>query len=164
MAKNNVSRKQLVNALTAEGIADIIAATIDAPTADVMAAIDKMIEAANRPKVSKPSAETLRNREIAKELAAEVTARGKETTAAEIADYYTDPDGMTLNPRKVGALLRTAVSMGLIDVSPEPWSVKHYGPKGFAFAVKPKRERKAKTEETDASDSEQSDAQDVTEE
>ena len=155
MAKN-ISRKQIVNALTADGVADIIAATIDAPTDNVVAAIDRMIKAANRPKVFKPSAETLRNREVAKELAAEVTARGKETTAAEIADYYTDPDGMTLNPRKVGALLRTAASMGLIDVSPEPWSVKHYGPKGFEFAEKPKRVKKTeKTEDVTEEDTEE---------
>lgn len=155
----NISRKQIINALSADGIADIIATQLDADVTDVTTAIDGMVKAANRPRKSKPSAETLRNRELAKELAAEVTARGKETTAAEIADYYTDPDGMTLNPRKVGALLRTAAAMGLIDVSPEPWSVKHYGPVGCEFAAKPVRPRKAK--KTDAETTE--DAEDVTE-
>lgn len=154
----NITRKQITNALAADGIADIIAANLNADVADVTAAIDKMVKAANRVRKSKPSAETLRNREIAKELAAEVNARGVETTAAEVADYYTDPDGMPLNPRKVGALLRTAASMGLIDVSPEAWAVKHYGPCGFEFAKKPARKPK-KSKDTDASDSEQSAAQ-----
>lgn len=146
----NITRKNIVNALTTDGIADIIAATLDAETTDVTAAINKMVASVNRPRKSKPSAETLKNREIAKELAEEVTARGKEVTAAEVADFYTDPDGMTLNPRKVGALLKNAAAMGLIDVSPEPWAVKHYGPVGFEFAKKPVRVKKSKDETTDA--------------
>ena len=145
----NITRKQLVNALSADGIADIIAATIDAPTADVIATIDKMIQSANRKRVSKPSAETLRNRQIATELAGEINARGAEFTAADIAEFYTDPDGMPLTARKVGALLRQAVGMGLIAVSPEPWSVKHYAPVGFEFAKKPVRVKKAKDADTD---------------
>ena len=140
----NITRKNIINALTTDGIADIIAATFDAETTDVTAAIDKMVASVNRPRKSKPSAETLKNREIAKELAEEVTARGKEVTAAEVADFYTDPDGMTLNPRKVGALLKNAAAMGLIDVSPESWAVKHYGPVGFEFAKKPVRVKKSK--------------------
>lgn len=142
-----ITRKAIINALAAEGIADIIASAIDAPVDDVTAAIDKMVASANRPVKSKPSAETMRNRKIAQELAEEITARGKEVTAAEVADYYTDPDGMTLNPRKVGALLRNAAAMGLIDVSPEKWSVKHYGPVGFSFAPKPKRAKKTEADE-----------------
>ena len=143
----SITRKQITNALNADGIADIIASQLDTDVADVTAAIDKMIKAANRKRVSKPSAETLRNRELAKELAAEVTARGVETTAAEVADYYTDPDGMPLNPRKIGALLRTAASMGLVDVSSEPWAVKHYGPIGCEFSKKPVRAKKPKDTE-----------------
>lgn len=146
----NITRKNIVNALTTDGIADIIAATLDAEATDVTAAINKMVASVNRPRKSKPSAETLKNREIAKELAEEVTARGKEVTAAEVADFYTDPDGMTLNPRKVGALLKNAAAMGLIDVSPEPWAVKHYGPVGFEFAKKPVRVKKSKDADTDA--------------
>lgn len=146
----NITRKNIINALTTDGIADIIAATLDAETTDVTAAIDKMVASVNRPRKSKPSAETLKNREIAKELAEEVTARGKEVTAAEIADFYTDPDGMTLNPRKVGRLLKNAAAQGLIDVSPEPWAVKHYGPVGFKFAKKPVRVKKSKDETTEA--------------
>lgn len=145
----NITRKNIINALTTDGIADIIAATLNAENADVTAAIDKMVASVNRPRKSKPSAETLKNREIAKELAEEVTARGKEVTAAEVADFYTDPDGMTLNPRKVGALLKNAAAMGLIDVSPEPWAVKHYGPVGFEFAKKPVRVKKSKDENAD---------------
>lgn len=146
----NITRKNIVNALTTDGIADIIAATLNAENADVTAAIDKMVASVNRPRKSKPSAETLKNREIARELAEEVTARGKEVTAAEVADFYTDPDGLTLNPRKVGALLKNAAAQRLIDVSPEPWAVKHYGPVGFEFSKKPVRVKKSKDTDTDA--------------
>lgn len=144
----NITRKQIINALNTDGIADIIAAQLDASTEDITATIDKMVASVNRPRKSKPSAETLKNREIAKELAAEINARGIEMTAAEVADFYTDPDGRALNPRKVGALLKNAATMGLIDVSPEPWAVKHYGPVGFEFAKKPVRVKKSKDETT----------------
>lgn len=145
----NITRKQLVNALTADGIADVIADAMGADVADVTATINKMVESANRKRVSKPSAETLRNRQIATELAGEINARGAEFTAADIAEFYSDPDGMPLNARKVGALLRQAVAMGLIAVSPEPWSVKHYVPVGFEFAKKPVRVKKAKDADAD---------------
>lgn len=145
----NITRKQLVNALAAEGIADVIADAMGADVADVTATITKMIQSANRKRVSKPSAETLRNRQIATELAGEINARGAEFTAADIAEFYTDPDGMPLTARKVGALLRQAVGMGLIAVSPEPWSVKHYAPVGFEFSKKPVRVKKAKDENAD---------------
>ena len=145
----NITRKQLVNALAAEGIADVIADAMGADVTDVTATITKMIQSANRKRVSKPSAETLRNRQIATELAGEINARGAEFTAADIAEFYTDPDGMPLTARKVGALLRQAVGMGLIAVSPEPWSVKHYAPVGFEFAKKPVRVKKAKDENAD---------------
>lgn len=143
----NITRKQLVNALAAEGIADVIADAMGADVADVSATIEKMVESANRKRVSKPSVETLRNRQIATELAGEINARGAEFTAADIAEFYTDPDGMPLTARKVGALLRQAVAMGLIAVSPEPWSVKHYAPVGFEFAKKPVRVKKSKDAE-----------------
>ena len=146
----NITRKNLTLALINNADVDELAAYIGADAADVQAAIDKTVAALNRPSKSKPSAETLKNREIARELAEEVTARGKEVTAAEVADFYTDPDGMTLNPRKVGALLKNAAAMGLIDVSPEPWAVKHYGPVGFEFAKKPVRVKKSKDADTDA--------------
>lgn len=145
----NITRKQLVNALAAEGIADVIADAMGADVADVTATIDKMVQSANRKRVSKPSAETLRNRQIATELAGEINARGAEFTAADIAEFYTDPDGMPLTARKVGALLRQAVGMGLIAVSPEPWSVKHYAPVGFEFSKKPVRVKKSKDENAD---------------
>ena len=150
----NITRKQLVNALTAEGIADVIADAMGADVADVTATINKMVESANRKRVSKPSAETLRNRQIATELAGEINARGAEFTAADIAEFYSDPDGMPLTARKVGALLRQAVAMGLIAVSPEPWSVKHYAPVGFEFAKKPVRVKKAKNADADAENAE----------
>ena len=143
----NITRKNLTLALINNADVNALADFFNADVADVQTAIDKTVAALNRPRKSKPSAETLKNREIARELAEEIVARGKEMTAAEVADVYTDPDGMTLNPRKVGALLRQAVAMGLIDVSPEQWSVKHYGPTGFEFAAKPERKRKAKAED-----------------
>ena len=143
----NITRKQLVNALSADGIADVIADAMGADVADVTATIDKMIQSVNRKRVSKPSAETLRNRQIATELAGEINARGAEFTAADIAEFYTDPDGMPLTARKVGALLRQAVAMELIAVSPESWSVKHYAPVGFEFAKKPVRVKKNKDAE-----------------
>lgn len=150
----NITRKQLVNALAAEGIPDAIADAMGADVADITAVIDKMIQSVNRKRVSKPSAETLRNRQIATELAGEINARGAEFTAADIAEFYTDPDGMPLTARKVGALLRQAVAMGLIAVSPEPWSVKHYAPVGFEFAKKPVRVKKSKNADADADNAE----------
>lgn len=152
----NITRKQLVNALTAEGIADVIADAMGVDVADVNTTIDKMVQSINRKRVSKPSAETLRNRQIAAELANEINVRNAEFTAADIAEFYSDPDGMQLTARKVGALLRQAVAMGLVAVSPEPWSVKHYAPVGFEFAKKPKRVKKNKDADNadDSSDSE----------
>ena len=123
---------------------------------DVTATINKMAQSINRKRVSKPSAETLRNRQIAAELANEINVRNAEFTAADIAEFYMDPDGMQLTARKVGALLRQAVAMGLVAVSPEPWSVKHYAPMGFEFAKKPVRVKKNKDADNadDSSDSE----------
>lgn len=144
----NITRKQLVNALIANSdlnkLADWLATDDIAIVADALA---KLEQSTNRKRVSKPSAETLRNRQIATELAGEINARGAEFTAADIAEFYTDPDGMPLTARKVGALLRQAVGMGLIAVSPEPWSVKHYAPVGFEFAKKPVRVKKSKDAE-----------------
>lgn len=152
----NITRKQLVNALTTEGIADVIADSMGVDVADVTTTINKMAQSINRKRVSKPSTETLRNRKIAAELADEINVRGSEFTAADIAEFYTDPDGMQLTARKVGALLRQAVAMGLVAVSPEPWSVKHYAPVGFEFAKKPVRVKKNKdaANADDSSDSE----------
>lgn len=151
----NITRKQLVNALIASAdvnkLAEWLATDDIAPVADALANLE---QATNRKRVSKPSAETLRNRQIATELAGEINARGAEFTAADIAEFYTDPDGMPLTARKVGALLRQAVAMGLIAVSPEPWSVKHYAPVGFEFAKKPIRVKKAKDADTDADNAE----------
>ena len=151
----NITRKQLVNALIANAdvnkLAEWLATDDIATVADALA---KLEQSTNRKRVSKPSAETLRNRQIATELAGEINARGAEFTAADIAEFYTDPDGMPLTARKVGALLRQAVAMGLIAVSPEPWSVKHYAPVGFEFAKKPVRVKKSKDADTDAENAE----------
>ena len=138
----NITRKQLVNALAAEGIADAIADAMGADVADVTATIEKMIQSVNRPRTSKPSAETLKNRETVKLIVAEINARGTELTAADLAALTTDCDGMPMNARKVGALCKQAANSGLIAVSPYPWSVKHYAPMGYEFAPKPERKVK----------------------
>jgi hypothetical protein len=147
----NITRKQfhaITIAAIRENVSPVVIAEREGFTAEQLNDTANKIEAADaRKRVSKPSAETLRNRQIATELAGEINARGAEFTAAGIAEFYTDPDGMTLTARKVGALLRQAVGMGLIAVSPEPWSVKHYAPVGFEFAKKPVRVKKSKDAE-----------------
>ena len=165
MTKDTVSRKSLSAII-------LHASEVGCPISDAADALgfdpegtDKAIvdfyNAMHRPRKSKPSAETLKNRAIMGELVEELNARGKEMTAAELADVYTDPEGNVLNPRKVGAALARAAREGLIAKSPEKWSVAHYAPHGVEFAPKPKRVKKS--EQTDASDSEQSDAQDTPE-
>lgn len=166
MTKNTVSRKSLsaIVLYAAENGCTIwdAAETLGFDPEGTLNAVADFNTAMHRPRKSKPSAETLKNAAIMRELVEELNARGKEMTAAELADVYTDPEGNVLNPRKVGAALARAAREGLIAKSPEKWSVAHYAPHGVEFAPKPKRVKKS--EQTDASDSEQSDAQDVTEE
>lgn len=165
MTKNTVSRKSLSaimvyaaeNGCTIWDAADALGFDSEA----TLKAVKDFNAAMTRPRKSKPSAETLKNAAIMHELVDELNARGKEMTAAELADVYTDPEGNVLNPRKVGAALARAAREGLIAKSPEKWSVAHYAPHGVEFAPKPKRVKKS--EQTDASDSEQSDAQDTPE-
>lgn len=152
MATENVSRKSLINALCSivlnnDDNAATIAATMDATPEAVKNAAEKLYKANNRVHVRKPSAETLKNRVIMGELVEELNARGKEMTAAEIADVYTDPDGMTLNPRKVGGLLARAAREGMIAKSPYNWSVAHYAPLGVDFKEKPTRKTSKKNSE-----------------
>lgn len=152
MATENVSRKSLINALCSivlnnEDNAATIAASMDATPEAVKNAAEKLYKANNRVHVRKPSAETLKNRVIMGELVEELNARGKEMTAAEIADVYTDPDGMTLNPRKVGGLLARAARDGMIAKSPYNWSVAHYAPLGVDFKEKPTRKTSKKNSE-----------------
>ena len=142
----NITRKQIVNALDNDIIINAIAAELDTTTDEVTATVDKMIQSANRPRTSKPSAETLKNRETVKLIVAEINARNVELTAADLADLTTDCDGLPMNARKVGALCRQAANSGLIAVSPYPWSVKHYGPLGYEFAPKPERKTKKSTD------------------
>lgn len=113
---------------------------------DALAAWEKSL---NRPHKSKPSADTLKNRENTALLVAELNARNGEFTAAEIADMTADVDGMPMTTRKAAILLANAARAGMIDVSPEPWSVKHYAKVGYEFAKKPERQRKAKAENTE---------------
>lgn len=137
-----ITRKQIVNALDNEVVISAIADELNAPASDVAATISKMVVSANRPRTSKPSAETLKNRETVKLIVAEINARNVELTAADLADLTTDCDGLPMNARKVGALCRQAANAGLIAVSPYPWSVKHYAPMGYQFAPKPERKTK----------------------
>lgn len=144
-----ITRKQIVNALDNDLIINAIAAELNTTTDEVTATVDKMIQSANRPRTSKPSAETLKNRETVKLIVAEINARGTELTAADIADFTTDCDGLPMNARKVGALCRQAANSGLIAVSPYPWSVKHYGPLGYEFTPKPERKAKKSTDSSE---------------
>ena len=142
----NITRKQIVNALDNDLIINAIAAELDTTTDEVTTTDRKMIKSANRPRASKPSAETLKNRETVKLIVAEINARGTELTAADLADFTTDCDGMPMNARKVGALCRQAANAGLVAVRPYPWSVKHYGPLGYEFTPKPERKVKKSTD------------------
>lgn len=146
----NITRKQIVNALDNDMIIDAIAAELNTTTEEVAATVNKMIQSVNRTRTSKPSAETLKNRENLKLIVAEINSRNVELTAADIANFTTDCDGMPMNARKVGALCRQAANAGLIAVSPYPWSIKHYAPVGFKFAKKPVRVKKAKDADADA--------------
>lgn len=149
-----ITRKALTFALINTANLDSVAAELNADTTDVQTAIDTMVKALNRPHKSKPSAETLANKENTELLVAELTARDGEFTAAEVADMTTDREGNTMNPRKVGSLLSRAAKAGLIAKSPEPWSVAHYAHNGFEFAKKPERKRKATENAEDMSASE----------
>lgn len=144
-----ITRKQIVNALDNEVVISAIADELNATASDVAATISKMVVSANRPRTSKPSAETLKNRETVKLIVAEINARNVELTAADLADLTTDCDGLPMNARKVGALCRQAANSGLIAVSPYPWSVKHYAPMGYEFAPKPERKVKKSTDSSE---------------
>lgn len=151
MTKNTVSRKSLsaIVAYAAENGCTIwdAADALGYDPKGTRKAVADFDAAMHRPRKSKPSAETLKNAAIIRELVEELNARGKEMTAAELADVYTDPEGNVLNPRKVGAALARAAREGLIAKSPEKWSVAHYAPHGVEFAPKPKRVKKSEQTE-----------------
>ena len=142
MAK--ISQKTIIRALDNDDIFDAIIDTLqDYSVSDIRETITHMIAKANEVKKSMPSAETLKNRETMRELVDELNTRGKEMTAADLADVYADADGMPISPRKIGALLRNAAASGLVAISPEPWSVKHYAPAGFTdWEKKPEKPEK----------------------
>ena len=153
MTKNTISRKSLSDIMVyaAENRCTIWDAA-DALGYDHEATLNAVMNfntAMNRPHKSKPSAETLANRENTELLIAELNARDGEFTAAEVADMTTDKDGNAMNPRKVGNLLSRAVKAGLIAKSPYKWSVSHYAKLGYEFAPKPERKsaKKADAEE-----------------
>lgn len=116
------------------------------------AAAKDFVVTMTRQRPSKPSAETLANRENTELLIAELNARDGEFTAAEIADMTTDKDGNAMNPRKVGNLLSRAVKAGMIAKSPYKWSVSHYAKLGYEFQPKPERKSAKKV---DAEESEE---------
>lgn len=152
-----ITRKALSLALIADAQSDPDALTRlarkfhvnEQTVTDSLAAWEKSL---NRPRKSKPSAETIANRENTELLIAELNARDGEFTAAEVADMTTDREGNTMNPRKVGSLLSRAAKAGLIAKSPESWSVAHYAHNGYEFAKKPERKRKAKAENAENSE------------
>lgn len=143
-----ITRKQLINALIDTCNIQEVAAALEVDAADMMESLNSLIKANNRKRASKPSAETIANRKLAEDVAAEVIARGVEVTAKDVAEYATDADGMPMSTRKVGALLKNAYNMGLIAKSPYDWSVAHYAPIGFDFAVKPERKMRKKSKDT----------------
>lgn len=149
----NITRKALTNALISfaentPGTIDAIADTFGVAANEVTDALTNMRNAVNRPHKSKPSADTLKNKENTALLVAELNARNGEFTAAEIADMTADVDGMPMTTRKAAILLANAARAGMIDVSPEPWSVKHYAKAGYEFAKKPTRAKKNADTET----------------
>lgn len=146
---NTITRKALSLALIANIQSDAnelfeLAEHFGTDTETIADALTAWEKALNRPRKSKPSKETLANRKLAEDVAAEVIARNVEVTAKDVAEYATDADGMPMSTRKVGALLKNAAAMGLIEKSPEKWPVAHYAPIGFAFAPKPERKTKKK--------------------
>lgn len=151
MANNTVSRKSLStivlyaaeNGCTIWDAADALGFDPEG----TRQAVSDFDTAMHRPRKVKPSAETIKNAAIMRELVDELNARGVEMTAAELADVYTDPEGNVLNPRKVGSALARAAREGLIARSPEKWSVAHYAPLGVEFAKKPTR--RVKLEDAD---------------
>lgn len=157
----NITRKQLTNALIANAdvnkLAEWLATDDIATVADALA---KLEQSTNRKRVSKPSAETKRNRAICDDILAEFNARNGEFTAAEVADMTTDPDGIPMTTRKVAALLSQMVKRGELAKSPEKWASAHYGLPGYEFAPKPKRVKKSEQTENTPEDV----TEDVTEE
>lgn len=140
-----INRKAIVNVLAdSVDVLAAIAAAMDADVADVKGVVEKWATTLNVKKPSQPSADTLKNRRNVELLVAMVD---REVTAAELARTATDVDGLPMTSRKVGALLAQACRAGLIEKSPEKWSVAHYGPIGCEFAPKPSRRKKAKNED-----------------
>ena len=148
MTKNTVTRKSLsaIMVYAAENGCTIwdAADALGFDSESTLKAVKDFNAAMNRPHKSKPSAETLANRENTALLVAELNARNIETTAAEFATMVVDNDGYPMSSRKVGSLLANAAKQGLIAKSPEKWNVAHYAPNGFEFSKKPKTVRAKK--------------------
>lgn len=149
----SITNKQIINALDNAAVVTAIATSTGFSESDVWAKISAMVESANKVRPKKPSAETLANMKLAEELAQEINVRGIEMTAARVAEFATDENGIPMSTRKVGSLLRQAAIRGLIQKSPYNWEVGHYGPvtEGFEFQPKPTRSKK-KTEDENESE------------
>ena len=142
-----INRKAIVNAIHANAdLQTAIAAAMDTDAATVAGVVEKWHAALAVKRPSQPSADTLKNRANIAKL---VEMVDHEVTAAELARTATDVDGYPMTSRKVGALLANACRAGLIEKSPEKWSVSHYGPVGCEFAEKPTRRKKAKVEKVE---------------
>ena len=150
----NITNKAIINALDNAAVVSAIATSTGFSESDVWAKIARMVESVNKERPKKPSAETLANMKLAEELAQEINVRGIEMTAAQVAEFATDENGIPMTTRKVGSLLRQAAIRGLIQKSPYNWGVGHYGPlaKDFKFQPKPKRVKKTKTEDENESE------------
>lgn len=150
----NITNKAIINALDNAAVVSAIATSTGFSESDVWAKIASMVESVNKERPKKPSAETLTNMKLAEELAQEINVRGIEMTAAQVAEFATDENGIPMTTRKVGSLLRQAAIRGLIQKSPYNWGVGHYGPldENFEFQPKPKRAKKTKTEDENESE------------
>lgn len=148
--KNLVTRHDLALALqrlTPEQVAELVG---KGATPEGAAAAVESFEKSTRPrKSSTPSKETIRNRAIAADLVDEVTTRGGEFTAAQIAKFATDLEGFGMSVKKVSSLLRQAALAGDLDrVSRKDGY--HYAACGYEFAPevkKPRRKKAKKAEE-----------------
>lgn len=143
------TKKQLFTAIVdadPETLAALFGDKFEDAQAVASRSLDTIAKAAARPKT--PSKDTLRNNRIKDDIFAELSARGGEHTATEIAEFMTDPDGFPMTSRKVGALLSAMVRDGRVVKSPEKWATTRYAVKGYdQWEPKPVRKAKKKDEE-----------------
>lgn len=151
MATSNITRHDLavfLGTLDPADMAESLSAQIHGESGyvsheDVKAAVSAFERATRTRKATTPSKDTLRNRAITADLVSEINARGAEFTAAELAEFVTDPQGFPMTTKKVSSLLRIAAMNGdIARVSRK--NGYHYAPCGFEFAPEVKRTRPEK--------------------